>query len=220
MRSLPASRYLVQYLGYYTRMGRGYIVMEWVKGRTLRSVARRSGPFDREKAIDLAIEVLEGIEVVHRSGFVHGDFHPKNVMVTDLDQNRIKIIDFQHTVRKNHCGRARALRKLPKPPLELAPETRRRYIGDSYDIYGVGYMIAFMLLGRTPTRSRLKAVKAKKDRDPLWDVVFKAMHRRPGERFAAAREMIQALHDLRGFSSEVDEKRRPGQGDGYPCRSS
>src|SRR5690606_5611206 len=70
MRSLPPSPYLVRYLGYYTRKRRGYLVMEWVKGRSLETVARRHGPFERGRVIDLAVEVLEGIDVVHRAGFV------------------------------------------------------------------------------------------------------------------------------------------------------
>jgi len=171
--------------------------MEWAKGRTLKWFALRKGPHDRGKVIDLVTQVLEGIDVVHRAGFVHGDLHPKNVMVTDFEHNLIKIIDFQHAVRKNRWGRARARRILPRPPLELAPETRQRYIDDRYDIYGVGYICAYLLLGKMPTRTRLKAARAKYEGDPLWDVVFKAMHREPDERYATARDMIQALDALR-----------------------
>lgn len=207
MLALPDSRHLVRAFNVYTRRGRVYIVMEWVRGPSLRRVARR-GPYDQERVIDLALTVLKGVRDIHRSGYVHGDLHSENVLVTDFNRASIKIIDFQHAVRKNALGKARARRRLPRPPIELAPETRRRTIDDRYDLYGVGYMCAYLMLGRMPTRRRLAKVRAMEERPPIWEVILKAMHRNPGERYRSASEMAKALEALKSAGVDTDSEDR------------
>src|SRR5690606_25857779 len=102
--------------------GHWHIAMEYVQGRSLAHIIENIGPLELDKVIELAIEILEGIDALHESGFVHGDLHGSNVIVTNLDRPKVKIIDFQHTVRKGKSGKARALRKIRKPHLMLAPE--------------------------------------------------------------------------------------------------
>ena len=181
---------------FYTRRGRSYVVLEWVDGMPLRRFIRRNGPLDPLKVIDVALEVLTGLEVVHSRGFIHGDLHSGNVIVSDIEAPRVTIIDFQHSVRKNASGRARSIRRLLRPPRKLAPETRRRIIDDRYDIYGVGFMCAHMLFGRYP-RGRPRKAREAGENGPLWRVVRTAMHPIPARRFRSAAEMSEALRQVR-----------------------
>lgn len=191
MESFPAHPSLVQYHGYFIRKRMGYIVMEWIAGETLMKAVRRRGPLDPKKAVNISLGILSGLDVLHRLGYVHGDLHSRNVIVSNFDAPAIKIIDFQHAVRKRENGKARAIRRLAKPPRELAPESRKRLIDDRYDLYSVGFMCATMLLGRAPKR-RLR--KARASDDALWQVIRKATHRRPEERYRSAKEMMKALN--------------------------
>jgi serine/threonine-protein kinase len=68
-----------------------YMVMEWCEGRLLRKILDE-GPLPHERAIRIAIAILDGLDYIHANGVVHRDLKPENIMV-DADDN-IKLIDF------------------------------------------------------------------------------------------------------------------------------
>ena len=149
MQSYRDFTHLVRAERFFVRDGKGCIAMEWLSGPTLRETIRR-GSVAPAKAASIALNILAGLKELHRAGFVHGDLHAGNVIVTDLDKGAVKIIDFQHAVPIGPSGRAEAKRKLASPPADLAPESNLGVIDVRYDLYGVGYMTAAMLLGREP----------------------------------------------------------------------
>lgn len=67
------------------------LVMELVPGRTLRDILN-DGPIPLAKALDIALQVAEGVGVAHTAGVVHRDLKPGNVMVTE--RGRVKVLDF------------------------------------------------------------------------------------------------------------------------------
>lgn len=200
MASFRDHTHLVRAYRYFVRGGRGWILMEWLRGPSLQELVKARGPLGPRQAAAITLSILKGLEALHGYGFVHGDLHGRNVIVVDPKRSRIKIIDFQHAVRKNAAGRARARRSLPKPPLELAPESRGRVIDDRYDLYGAGYMCACMLAGRTALRRRPKRVPGGVEPgsalEALWKVAIKAMAAKPGRRFASARQMRERLQAI------------------------
>lgn len=192
MQSYGESPYLVCFRRFFTRRRKGYVIMERVNGRTLRTVIRTHGPLRPHKVIAIALNILSGLDTLHAAGYVHGDLHSGNVIVMDFFAAMTKIIDLQHAVRKNSMGKARARRKLRRPPAMLAPETRRRTIDERYDIYGVGFMCACMLRGRELLR-RPKIPRSLSEGAEVWRVVKKATHWRPSQRYGSAVEMMEAL---------------------------
>lgn len=201
MKAYGQSPYLVRFHRFFTRRGKGHIVMERVEGSTLRAVIKSQGALRPRIVIDLALGILEGLKTLHDAGYVHGDLHSGNVIVSNLDPAKLKIIDFQHAVRKGGLGKARARRKLKRPPAMLAPESRGRLVDDRYDIYGVGFMCACMLRGRE-LRKRPKKPKSVGESKALWKVVRKATHKQPSKRYDSAFEMMEALR--------VAARRAPG----------
>src|SRR5919108_4413610 len=69
-----------------------FMVMERVRGRTLRELLDDEGPLATERAVRLAVQVCSALAVAHERGIVHRDIKPSNVMVTDDDQ--VKVMDF------------------------------------------------------------------------------------------------------------------------------
>src|SRR5262245_39848419 len=71
--------------------GVSFIAMELVRGEKLGDLTAR-GPLPPGRAIDLGIEVAEGLARAHDKGIVHRDLKPANVMLTE--DGHAKIIDF------------------------------------------------------------------------------------------------------------------------------
>ncbi len=70
---------------------RDVIVMEYVSGRTLDQLIKKSG-LTLKQALDYAIQIADGLSSAHVAGIVHRDLKPSNIMVTD--DGTVKILDF------------------------------------------------------------------------------------------------------------------------------
>src|SRR5712671_1064510 len=62
--------------------GTYFIVMEYVEGRSLRDVLRSDGPVDAPQAAEIAAEIASALGFAHRTGVVHRDVKPGNVLIT------------------------------------------------------------------------------------------------------------------------------------------
>jgi serine/threonine-protein kinase len=73
--------------------GSCFLVLEYVKGTTLREVIRR-GPMSARRAAHIARQIAAGLGAAHAMGIVHRDIKPRNVMLIEGERDVIKIIDF------------------------------------------------------------------------------------------------------------------------------
>ncbi|MDQ1648964.1 MAG: eukaryotic-like serine/threonine-protein kinase, partial [Frankiaceae bacterium] len=69
-----------------------YIVMEYIKGPTLREVLQSEGRITPQRASEIVAEVCSALEYSHRAGIIHRDIKPGNVMLT-VD-GAVKVMDF------------------------------------------------------------------------------------------------------------------------------
>ena len=67
--------------------GTYYIAMEYLEGRSLKTIVQQEAPLDPDRAIDLTIQVLRAARFAHRRGIIHRDLKPHNVIV-DADGPR------------------------------------------------------------------------------------------------------------------------------------
>jgi tetratricopeptide (TPR) repeat protein/tRNA A-37 threonylcarbamoyl transferase component Bud32 len=75
-----------------THDGHPFIVMELVRGQTLRNVLTPGRPLVTRRALELAAQATEGLAKAHGAGIVHRDLKPENLMVTE--DGFVKILDF------------------------------------------------------------------------------------------------------------------------------
>src|SRR3712207_1977788 len=72
--------------------GTYFIVMEYVEGRVLRDLIRSDGPLDGDHAAEIAAEIAFALAFAHRTGVVHRDVKPGNVLLTQT--GTVKVTDF------------------------------------------------------------------------------------------------------------------------------
>ena len=192
------------------KRSRIYMVMEWCEGRLLRTILGE-GRMPQDRAIRIAIEVLEALEYIHEQGVVHRDLKPENIMV-DANDN-IKLIDF------GIAGDAGA-RRLTYANFTatlgtadyISPEQVKGKRGDGRsDIYAMGVILYEMLTGRLPF-SGSSPIEIMNDRmlnyplpptvaDPsispqLQEVLYRALERDTQNRYPRAREFAHDLQHL------------------------
>jgi serine/threonine protein kinase len=211
---------------------RPYTVIEWVEGTPLRAILNQTGSEGErrlavERATDLALQILDALDAMHKHGVVHRDLKPENVMVNEED--RIKLIDFGIALRED----ARRITFVEMSPMlgtpdYIAPEQVKGQRGDQRsDIYALGAMLYEMLAGEPPFSGPnplavmnarvLHDAPAVRKRRPevsreLEEIVNRALVRDPRRRYQTASEMAIEL--------EHQERVSVGMEAGTPPRAS
>jgi len=136
--------------------GAPYIVMEYVRGRALRDVLAERGRLDPIESLAITEQVLAALAVAHRSGLVHRNVKPENILVApppsnsgDLVDAVVKVADFG-LARASDISRSQVTPLLGSTPY-LAPELISEGRADTRaDVYSVGVVLFEMLTGRLP----------------------------------------------------------------------
>jgi serine/threonine-protein kinase len=187
---------------------RPYIVMEFLKGQTLRQAMRNMERLPIDYALDVARRVCEALEYLHQQQVIHRDLKPENIML--CEDGSIRIMDFG-------IAKSAGLRRLTftgfsgtmGTPDYMAPEQVKGKRGDARtDIYSLGAMLYEMLTGQVPfegsnpyvimnarlTGDAVSPRKLNPEISPqLEEIVLHAMEEKPFNRYATAAEMKAEL---------------------------
>jgi len=133
-----------------------YMVMEFVRGRTVSQALRAEGPFSPARTVRVAHEICRSLREAHRAGIVHRDLKPSNVMLAQTEEGEaVKVLDFG--VAKVMAEGADSLTTegcFVGSPRYTAPEqVRQEQIDGRADLYALGVMMFEMLSGAPPFSS-------------------------------------------------------------------
>jgi len=208
--------------------GQPFIVMPLLEGQTLRDrIASRTGPFSTDELLNVAFQVVDGLEAAHEKGIIHRDIKPANIFVTN--RNEAKILDF-------------GLAKLPSgdpeaPPYQVMPagmathlsltrtgvalgtaaymspeQVRGEKLDGRTDLFSFGLVFYEMATGRQPFSGETAAVlhEAILHRTPvparefnpelppkLENVINRALQKDRDARYQSASEMRADLQTLK-----------------------
>jgi hypothetical protein len=186
------------------------IVMELVRGTTLRRLLDEQGHLPARRAIDIAVQVAVALEHAHGNGLVHRDVKPANILLSD--DGRVLVADFGIAKAAEGGADLTEVGQVVGTAKYLSPEQVEGGPLDARsDVYALGVVLYEMVCGRPPFAGdnatttavarltslplRPRQVRAGIPR-VLEHEVLRAMARHPGDRHASAAELRSALEHL------------------------
>ena len=130
--------------------GTAYMVMALVRGVTLDRLLRSEGPLPPAIIEQLLFPLLNGLEEVHRTGFLHRDIKPANIIV-DARGSPI-LIDFG-AARAAMPGESTAPTAIFTPGFAAAEQFTSSTLGPWTDIYGLAATLYYVITGKAPPRA-------------------------------------------------------------------
>lgn len=199
---------IVKFLNYVESPQGVYLIMEYVKGITLKDfINKKNGLIVEKKAYPIICEILDAFSYAHSKGIVHRDIKPSNIIIQE--DGHIKVMDFgiaQIVSESNNDGNT-----VMGTPAYMSPEQiYGKPVDARSDIYSLGVLIYNMLTGRAPYDSTMlteqeikrKVVNDTMPRmaeiypyisDKMQAVVDKATQKIPEARFQSCSEMKAAV---------------------------
>ncbi|GHK03540.1 putative serine/threonine-protein kinase [Streptomyces sp. Y2F8-2] len=181
-----------------------YIVMEYVDGSTLRELLHSGRKLLPERAMEMTIGILQGLEYAHRNGIVHRDIKPANVMLTRNGQ--VKVMDFGIARAMGDAGMTMTQTAAVIGTAQyLSPEQAKGEQVDSRsDLYSTGCLLYELLtvrppfVGDSPVAVAYQHVREEPQPPSVFDpeitpemdaIVLRALVKDPDYRYQSADEM-------------------------------
>jgi len=199
--------------------GNFYIVMEYIKGQTLKQLIKKRGKLSVPETIDIVTQLTDGLAHAHDSYIIHRDIKPQNIMI--LDDGMVKITDFGIAMALNASDLTQTNSVMGS--VHYLPPEQASGKGSTIksDIYSLGIMMYEMLAGTMPFRGETAveiAMKQLKNPMPsirkvnssvpqaLENIILKATAKNTKNRYNNVRELYDDLKTCLD-KSRKDEKR-------------
>lgn len=170
---------VVQIFSFGREKGQPYLVMELVDGGRLDAFITSSQPLTEAQAIDICLDVAEGLKAAQEAGLMHGDIKPANILFDKKSVAKVADFGLASFIRQQKGGQ----RDIWGTPFYIAPEKARRLKSDQRaDIYSLGATMFHALTIRPPF-----------DGDTPTEVVLARLQLPPPDISAARQDLHQDL---------------------------
>ncbi len=192
---------------------RQFIVMEFVDGQMLQE---KIHSLPRKQALEIAVQIADGLAAAHEKGIIHRDIKPENIMIRK--DGTVQIMDFG-------LAKLRGATRLTKEGSTvgtagyMSPEqVQGMDVDHRSDIFSLGVLLYEMLAGQSPFRGVHETAiiyeivnvdpppltSVKTDIDPELDaLVLDCLAKDPADRYQSAAELARTLRRFRRGSSRT-----------------
>lgn len=191
-----------------------YIVMEYVKGETLKDYIKRKGRLSEEETIIISRQISEALKHAHANKIVHRDIKPHNILLTE--EGSVKVADFG-IARASSSSTINNTSNVIGSVHYFSPEQARGgYVDDKSDIYSLGIVMYEMITGVVPFDAdnhisvAMKQIQEKpippsqrvnnlKISPALEDIIMKCLEKSQSYRFQNVEEFLNTLNIINGY---------------------
>jgi len=196
--------------------GEIFLVMEYVKGQTLRQ--SRDLGLSLEQFLDIAQQCAGALATAHDKGIIHCDIKPENILITPSGQ--VKVLDFglakylpQNDTTETATMDGAGLTVAGGTPSYMAPEVWMEQAADARsDIFSLGVVFYEVISGRHPFRSSTRMATAdrilRESPAPLtrFDaaipaelerIIYRCLEKNPNDRYQCSRDLLADFKSLR-----------------------
>ena len=183
-----------------------YIVMELVKGKTLKEIINEDGALSWKWSVNVAIQIASALETAHKNNIIHRDIKPHNIIITE--DGIAKVTDFGIAKAVSNST-ITAFGSTMGSVHYFSPEHARGGFTDAKsDLYSLGVVLYEMVTGRLPFNADTAVSVALKHmqespKEPMEinpsvpksvnDIIMKAMQKDISLRYQTATEMLRDL---------------------------
>ncbi len=198
---------IVHVFTFFEENNTAYMVMEYLKGKSLLNMVEEKGPLPEKESLDYIDKVADALKAVHGAKMLHRDVNPGNVIVCNDD--RVVLIDFGLTKRIEAPTLGLGTRRLSRTSIfgtegYAPPEqyVRAADLGTYTDVYALGATLYFLLTAKSPVSSTerlygqpLPAIKSLRSivSCTVSDAVAKAMELKENERSQTIEDFVSEL---------------------------
>ncbi|MFQ9675042.1 MAG: Stk1 family PASTA domain-containing Ser/Thr kinase, partial [Clostridium paraputrificum] len=187
-----------------------YIVMEYVKGKTLKELIKQFGKLNYETAITIAIQIAKALECAHKNNIIHRDVKPQNILVTE--EGLIKVTDFGIAKSTSSATLTNTTTIMGSAHYFSPEQAKGTLVDNRTDLYSLGVVLYEMVTGKVPFEAdspvtiALKHIQEEvvppkqinsKIPESLNKLIIKAMEKDPGMRYQNARDIINDLQKIK-----------------------
>jgi formylglycine-generating enzyme required for sulfatase activity len=190
--------------------GLHWLVMEFVRGESVRERVQRKGPLPEPEALAILFGAASGLAEAHGRGIVHRDIKPDNLLVST--EGRVKVADLGLAKAQPGSGHSLSLQSaVMGTPQYMAPEQwDTPDVGPAADVWALGASLWFVLTGEHGITGQTFAAMARRvqERDfpsfaslkglrpAVVALLDRCVQRDPAARFPSAKELLAALRPL------------------------
>lgn len=186
--------------------GMYFIVMEYIKGKTLKQLIKKRGALTLSECMDIMLQLTDGVDHAHASYIIHRDLKPQNIMIQD--NGEIKITDFGIAMALNNTQLTQTNSVMGSVHYLPPEQASGKGATVKSDIYSMGIMLFELLTGNLPFKGdnaveiAFKQIKddipSVKEINPsipqsVENIVLKATAKNPKNRYNSAKEMHDDL---------------------------
>lgn len=183
-----------------------YIVMEYVKGKTLKQIIVENVRLSYERTIDIGIQIAKALDCAHRNNIIHRDVKPQNILVTE--EGVVKVTDFGIAKAPTSVTITNSNKVMGSAHYFSPEQAKGSFVDNRTDLYSLGIVLYEMVTGKVPYDAESPVSVALKHiqetvvppknlvpgiPESLNRLILKAIEKEPIRRYQTAKELLMDL---------------------------